>query len=296
MTRATRASLAGRIYLDLQNKARKEGRPTSELLQLYALEGFLERLAASKHRSALVLKGGALLSAYEVRRGTRDLDFQARRLKNDADAVLRTVQAVAAVDLQDGLAFDENAAAAELIREGDEYQGIRVSLPCTLASARVGFSVDVSVGDPIWPGPEPVSVAKLLGGTIELSGYPLTMIHAEKIVTAFQRGTANTRWRDFADVYLLSGRHPISGDVLGRAIAEVARFRKAEIVSLAAVLEGYAALGQSRWAKWRRAQRMEEQIPAEFGDVLDAMAAFADPVLLNRVAGLKWNPRSRTWQ
>ena len=28
-------------------------------------------------------------------------------------------------------------------------------------------------------------------------------MYAEKIVTALQRGTANTRWRDFADIYLL---------------------------------------------------------------------------------------------
>lgn len=30
------------------------------------------------------------------------------------------------------------------------------------------------------------------------------MVLAEKLVTAVQRGTANTRWRDFADVYLLT--------------------------------------------------------------------------------------------
>jgi hypothetical protein len=33
------------------------------------------------------------------------------------------------------------------------------------------------------------------------------MVHAEKLVTAIDRGTTNTRWRDFADEYLLSGRH-----------------------------------------------------------------------------------------
>ena len=38
--RPTRDTPDGRAYLDLQNKARKEKRPTDELLVLYALEGF----------------------------------------------------------------------------------------------------------------------------------------------------------------------------------------------------------------------------------------------------------------
>jgi hypothetical protein len=36
------------------------------------------------------------------------------------------------------------------------------------------------------------------------------MVLAEKIITAVQRGTANTRWRDFVDVYLLTGAHRLS--------------------------------------------------------------------------------------
>ena len=66
--RPTRATTAGRAYLDLQNLARRQGRPTDELHQLYALEGFLARMANSPHANRLVLKGGALLAAYDTRR------------------------------------------------------------------------------------------------------------------------------------------------------------------------------------------------------------------------------------
>lgn len=60
MTPVTRATVAGRAYLDLQNKARKDGRTTDELIQLYA--------------NQLVLKGGVLLAAFGNRRPTRDVD------------------------------------------------------------------------------------------------------------------------------------------------------------------------------------------------------------------------------
>ncbi len=61
MSTPSRDTAAGRAYLDLQKLARTQKRPTDELFRLYALEGFLARLAASPHVSRLVLKGGVLL-------------------------------------------------------------------------------------------------------------------------------------------------------------------------------------------------------------------------------------------
>src|SRR5262249_53437743 len=75
----TRDTIEGRAYLDLQNLARRQQRPTDELHQLYALEGFLCRLAASEHAGRFALKGGILMAAYGARRPTRDVDLHAGR-------------------------------------------------------------------------------------------------------------------------------------------------------------------------------------------------------------------------
>lgn len=117
---------------------------------MYALEGFLLRLASSPHNSKFVVKGGVLLAAYELRRPAADVDFA----------------------------------------------GVRVS------------NVDVNVGDPIWPAPAVIHLPRLLEQEpIKRRGYPLEMVLAEKIVTALQRGAASTRWRDFCDIFQLTGRH-----------------------------------------------------------------------------------------
>jgi hypothetical protein len=63
----------------------------------------------------------------------------------------------------------------------------------SLELGRQGFHVDVNVGDPVWPNPGLVEVPRLLGGVITVTGYPLSMVLAEKIVTALQRGSVNTR-------------------------------------------------------------------------------------------------------
>ncbi|MBS2967058.1 nucleotidyl transferase AbiEii/AbiGii toxin family protein, partial [Actinocrinis puniceicyclus] len=60
----------------------------------------------------------------------------------------------------------------------------------TLSAARLTFHVDINIGDPVSPAPQRIVLPKILGGTMELTGYPLTMVLAEKIVTMMQRTTA----------------------------------------------------------------------------------------------------------
>jgi hypothetical protein len=78
MTPPSRATSAGRAYLDLQKRARAARRPVDEYLQLYVLECFLARLASSHYAERFVLKGGVLLAAFGERRPTRDIDFLAQ--------------------------------------------------------------------------------------------------------------------------------------------------------------------------------------------------------------------------
>jgi hypothetical protein len=85
--RATKDTAAGRRYLNLQREARRTSRPTDELIQLYALECFLDRLTRSEFAENFVLKGGVLLAALDARRPTRDIDFAARAIDNDTNAV-----------------------------------------------------------------------------------------------------------------------------------------------------------------------------------------------------------------
>jgi hypothetical protein len=85
------------------------------LHQLYALEGFLERLAHSPHGDRFVLKGGVLLAAYDSRRPTRDIDLAGIRQANDADEIKTRVCEIATLDTDDGLAFDVGNARAEMI-------------------------------------------------------------------------------------------------------------------------------------------------------------------------------------
>lgn len=96
MTTPTRATTAGRAYLDLRRKARQDRRPVDELMQLYVLECFLARLAETSHAERLVLKGGVLLAVFGERRPTRDVDLQAQAIDTSPAATLAVITEIAA--------------------------------------------------------------------------------------------------------------------------------------------------------------------------------------------------------
>ncbi len=278
MSAPDRSTTAGAAYLDLRKLAKDTGRPTDELLQLYALEGFLHRLTLSAHASSFVLKGGVLLAAYTDRRATRDIDLAGRRLQADAETVRAVIADVTATRVDDGLEFDSDEISVDTIREDAEYPGLRAKVTGRLASATIRFHIDINIGDPLWPEPQPVEIPRLLErSTITVAAYPPELILAEKIITAIQRGTANTRWRDFVDIASLAST-VVDTDTLVEAIERVANHRYSEIEPLAKILDGYAQAAQPKYAAWRRKHRLDST-PAEFEDLLNNVINFADPIL-----------------
>lgn len=289
---------ARQAYLDLQRLAKSDRRNTQELLDLYTLEGVLARLAVSPHRENLVLKGGVLLAAWGNRRPTRDVDLEALVLSNDPDTVVSVLREILAESVDDGLTFDLDSLAPQVIRDEEEYSGVRVSCTAHLDTARITFHVDVSVGDPIHPAPVQVTVPGLLQERPDISvlGYPMPMTLAEKLVTAMQRGIASTRWRDFGDIWTLSRSHDIDGEELSAAIDTVTAARGATVTSLRDVLDGYAAIAQPKWSAWRRRLGRELVLPEQFDEVVKHTITFADPVFERRVSGLTWVVAEQRWR
>ena len=286
---------AGRAYNDLRNLAKRHGREPAEYFTLYALEGFLERLAASERADDFVLKGGVLMAAFAARRPTRDIDLAASGFGNDIAEVEQRIREVLAQPLEDGLDFDAASVAGEPIRDEADYSGVRVKVTVGLGPARTALHVDVNFGDPIWPAPTTAELPRLLGGTLLLNGYPDHMVLAEKIVTAIDRGEVNTRWRDFVDIAAIAGTRTISAGDLREAIRIVANHRGVKLESLTQRLGHMPEFAQAKWVTWRRKQRLTETTPVAFAELLDACVAFADPILTEPTLGGTWNLAERAW-
>ncbi len=295
MNRPTRATTAGRIYLDLAATARRLGRPTDELFVLYVLERFLFRLSRSPLRETLVLKGGMLLAALDERRATRDVDLLARATDNDPETVARLVRDILAIDVDDGVAYEPSRLTAAVIRDDDTYAGVRIAVPARLHRSEHPLRIDVNVGDPVTPAPIDITYPALPGPPFTLLGYPLETVLAEKIVTMIDRGDTTTRERDFADVFLLIRRHRVDASALRRAIAATAAHRGSDLRPLTDVLVLLGTDRQGPWARFVARSGLAGQVPAILNETIAAVSAFADPVLNGSLAAGRWDPTAGQW-
>lgn len=289
---------AGDATLAIRRLARQSHSDVQELQTLYVLEALLARLAVSEYRDDFVLKGGVLLVAFAMRRPTKDIDLQATRISNDIDDVAARIRQIAEHNISDGVMFDVDSISASAIRDGNEYAGVRVKLVGFLGDSRLSIGIDINFGDPIWPAPTPVDLPRIVNVGLKpltVLGYPLSMVLGEKIVTAIERGEANTRWRDYADVYSLVRRHGIDADELASSFTAIAEYRHLELLPLLPALAQMPEIAQTKWYAWRARLRREEELPERFGDVLGIVAKFADPVIATAVSGFRWQPSAGGW-
>lgn len=272
------------VYRQLQAAARsaaaKQGIqvPTEDYLIRHALESFLDRLNRTPHARDFVLKGGILLGAYGVRRPTKDVDSNAVGAEVSPEHLAKVVREAASIKSDDGVEFDLDTLTVQEIRDGAEYPGIRLRVKVGIGSWRGTVAWDVSTGDPIVPAPREVTLDRILGEPISLIGYAAESTVAEKGVTILERGITSTRWRDYVDIVTLGGTG-LDAEVLLNASRAVAAYRGVELKPITPLLEGYGAVSQSKWAAWRRKEKIEAVCKENLDEQIIRVAEILDPIL-----------------
>lgn len=296
-TDPSRADTAGRVFNDLRALARRQGRSTDELLTLYTLERFLFRMHSSAYADRFILKGGLLLAVYDARRSTRDADLLARSVDADEQAVVALVTEIVSIFVDDGLVFDTERVRSRPIRETGTYSGVRVVVPTFLGKARKNLALDVNFGDPVTPEALIVSFPQLLASeTFTLLSYPVETILAEKLTTMIQLGDLNTRERDWADVWRLTGIHDIDAGLMYKALDRTASYRGVELLPVSRVIQQLPLRRQNAYEAWRRRQLADSgSYPEDFTDIVRGVTLFADPLITGEATSQRWDAASRAW-
>ncbi|MFD7075020.1 nucleotidyl transferase AbiEii/AbiGii toxin family protein [Nocardioides sp. NPDC059952] len=300
MSRATRETAAGRAYLDLQNRARRERRRTQDLLTMYVVERWLARMSTSPYAGDFVLKGGMLLASFGSRRPTTDADALARNMPADESAVAaRVVEIAGLADPDDGVIYLTETVKAAMIRDDALYSGVRVTMDAELGTARLKLKLDINFGDPVTPEPSVVELPALRPGTapVRILGYPIATVLAEKISTAIDLGPASTRVRDWADIYTLVTTHDLGCAEVRTAVAATMAFRGVEVRPLSDAIGDLVRVRASAYVAYRRGLGADgEHLPATFEDVVAMAVRFADPVLsADAIGTAQWRAEARGW-
>ncbi len=255
----------------LLNLAHARGQPMELLLTRYALERLLHRLSLSPHRERFVLKGAMLLTTWfnEPHRATRDVDLLGFG-DPAADALLVTFREIMAVEVDDGVAFDVENLRVEAIREEVEYGGSRLRTSAALAGARIPITVDIGFGDAIEPGVEDIDLPVLLGmPPPRLRAYAPETVIAEKLHAMVVLGRANSRMKDYYDIWMLTGVFEIDPDRLRRAItATFARRNTAIPAEMPDGLGDAFAADPGKQRQWDAFARNLAATPPELGVVV----------------------------
>ena len=285
------------VYRELQALARAHyGANTGALLVVYAVEGFLRRLACSRYGKSMTLKGGMLMAATSARRMTKDADLSTVGIAHDQTRVAEVVGEIiaTALDVDDGLVYDVGSIRTEVMLEGAEYPGVRVKLQAHLATARMTTTLDFSFGDP--HRSVTVELPELLGqATIRLASYPPEMTLAEKLATMMSRRELNTRDRDFADVWVLSRSLHLPAAAVRSALREVADHRRHDVVPLAEALADMPDR-QAPYSAMLARMSYQRVPPARWRELLADITGFVDPLIASVDGELTaWDPEALRW-
>ena len=259
------------------------------------MERFLYRLSLSQHTNSLVLKGALLFRVWDVpdSRATRDIDFLAY-LDNSPDKMATIVRDICAIkNTDDGLAFDPDTVEAQRIKEGADYEGVRIRFIGRLGNARIHMQVDVGFGDLVHPGAVQAEYPTLLDlPAPSLRIYPPETAIAEKAEAMVSLGSLNSRMKDFHDVSRMSRQFNFQGDVLCEAVRCTFQNRNTAMVEfddlVAELLDNENF--DKQWAAFLRKSALTE--PEKFPQVLAVIGDFLSPVFSsiknNKVFNREW--------
>jgi predicted nucleotidyltransferase component of viral defense system len=291
-------NMAASVRQRLTNLAHQKHEDFQLVLTRYALERLLYRLSRSEHRDEFVLKGALLfqLWADQPHRPTRDLDLLGR----GDDSITRFVkifQKICNLPVEDdGLVFLAPSVQGERIKEDQEYEGLRLRMSCRLENARIPVQIDIGFGDVVVPAATDVTYPVLLDFPAPvLPAYSRESVVAEKFHAMVMLGIANSRMKDFYDLWVLARQFEFQGPLLAEAIRATFQRRRTAIPSgLPLALSPEFCQDPRKRVQWRAflGKGKLDAGNADLSEIVEALRVFLLPVI-TAIAGKE--PLSMVW-
>lgn len=206
---------ATQLKAKIRNLSGGDNERAKMLIRNFVMERFLERVSLSKYRNNFILKGGMLVAAVVglESRATMDIDTTVRALPLTMENARKVIEEIIEIDASDGMSFTITSVSD--IMEGHDYPGIRFMLEATLDKMRQPLKIDISTGDVVTPYAIEYSYKLMFDDrSIPIWTYNLETMLAEKLETIMARETANTRMRDFYDIYILTKEKMVNYTIL----------------------------------------------------------------------------------
>ncbi len=286
-------NLPASIHQRLLNKSHETGRSFNELLQYYGIERLLYRLSISEHSRTFTLKGALMFNVWGMAnlRPTRDIDLLGHT-SNAIESVTEIFSDICRMDSEvDGMEFDETLQV-QYIKEDADYAGVRVTTTAYLGKIKFPLQIDIGFADVITPAPEPLDYPTLLGHPApHLYGYPRETTLAEKVQAMTVLEMANSRMKDFYDVWQLIEHFEFDGKVVQAAIEKTFANRNTTLPQEDHIIFSSAFL-ESKLVQWNAfIRKLKIENATEMGEILNAIKTFLVPLLNASQQGMVFDKR-----
>jgi hypothetical protein len=268
VTQSRLRNVAASVRQRLLNLSKEKSEAFDLVLTRYALERLLYRIGRSEWRSRFLLKGAMLYTLWfdAPYRSTRDLDLLGFG-PSEIPQLEETFRALCEVAVEDdGLTFLKESVRGSEIRAESEYQGVRMQMTAILSGAVIPLQIDVAFGDVVLPGPEEVRYTTILDlPAPEVLAYPRYTVVSEKFQAMVMLGIANSRLKDFYDIWELARQFEFDGLLLTQSIrATFERRRTALPVEIPLALTDSFSQDRAKMTQWgafiRKNRLMAEKV------------------------------------
>lgn len=268
----------------INNLSTKTGVHPNILLKSFFFDAFLKRLAASKYADKFVFKGGFFLStSLGINlRSTMDIDFLLRKMNLTMENIVNVLKEVSLIDIGDNVIFEYQSINE--IRQDDEYGGYNIVLLGKLENIKETISIDVATGDPITPSAMDYRYKCLFNDEIlSFKAYNFETILPEKLQTILFRGIANSRSKDFYDIFIIYKLrwNDIDTKVLKEAFVNTCNYRgtvfsKDESLRIIDRIKNDSQM-ESRWKTYSKRNQFAKNI--EFKDTLNPLETIIEELV-----------------
>ncbi len=276
--------LSASIRTRLLSIAKSQNTDFNQILIRFALERILYRLSLSPYANRFVLKGALLFNLWYnmPHRATRDIDFLGFG-SSDLKVLEDTFREIANISCHDGIIFDPETITVEEIRKEAGYAGARVLIYAEINKARCKTQIDIGFGDTVVPGPVQLNYPVMLSDlpVPQLQTYPIYSVISEKVHAMVLFGMANSRLKDYLDLWILLRNEIIDDKILAEAVASTFARREMLIpIELPSGLTEEFAMDSSKQSMWLSFLRKNKLDVTSLVEVIAYLGERLQPIFL----------------
>ena len=288
----------------LKNQAMEDGSTMQDKLTAFALERTVYRISISKYADRFTLKGGIFMYALfdgNFARATMDIDLLAQKISADAERMKEVFLDIFSIEEDDAICYDTDSLEVKNITEFKKYHGVNISVMAYLDRTRVPVSIDIGFDDVIYPERMKMEFPVLLDMPAPVVyAYSISSVIAEKFEAIVSLGYANSRYKDFYDIYALAAKYTLNGAELQRSIIETFLHRQTGFHDIVAFEDDFSMdqVRQKRWTAFIK--KKKAMLDISLDEAVKLLKNFLGPVTDSIRAGetfnAVWNADEQIWK